>query len=88
MVIFARRALHSMSLAVSVSVGGQRAGGGRGRADPRTSFRHKPVWLCAAGTCSKNRTLTVFFGPYGRSNSVSVSLKLIGVALFRMRVYL
>lgn len=53
----ARRALHSVSLAVSVSVGGQRAGGAPAHADPGTSFRRKPGWLGAAGSCSK--TLTV-----------------------------
>lgn len=79
----ARRALHSVSLAVSVSVGGQRAGGASGHADPRTSFRHKPVWLRAAGSCSKNLTLTVFAGLYGHYNSVSIKPSLIHAALLK-----
>lgn len=69
---YARRAPHSVSLAVSVSVGGQRAGGASGHTDPTTSCRHKPVWLRSAGSCSKNLTLTVFFCLHDRYNSVSI----------------
>lgn len=81
---FARRALHSVSLAVSVSVRGQRAGGASGHADPRASFRHKPVWLHAVGSCGKNLTLSVFFGLYGHYNSVSVKPSLIHTAVLKL----
>lgn len=68
----ARGVLHSVSLAVSISQGGQRPGGSSGLSDPTTSRRHKPVWLCAARSWSKKSDSVVFFSVRGCWNDASI----------------
>lgn len=66
----ASRALHGVSVAVSVSVGGQRAGGAPGPAGPGPSLSHKPVRLPAAA--SRGQNLTDCFGLHRHGSSVSI----------------
>lgn len=75
---FAGRALHSGSLAVSVSVGGQRAGGAPGHASILQAQ------TCRASSGSQNLTLTVFFGLCGHHNLVSIKPPLIHTALLEL----